>query len=466
METITNLASTAANTASKLIYGDTTTAAADTTTKNNETGGMEPISGEQGKGTVTEPFDQGNAATPLEKPSGLGGLGTSGTSGTSGTFLDYSNQVSSGQEPISGLQGKGTAGEPFDQGNSLNPTDSSSSSYRPSGTSTDTYTSNFDSNPVGGTHATGITDKVWKPAPVDNVSTSVISSAPVDPLTSERAGSDHPFEKSSYDSFEKPSHDSYEKPSYDSYDKSSSIPFEKSSSSPFEHSGFASTGQSSQFPTGVPAPIEQSGFAPTQQSDFAPIQQSDFASTQQSGFAPVEKSGFAPTEQSGFAPTEQSGFAPSEQSKFSSDDRSKIPVPVRESEIASTSGSGMPAVDTAPLEYKYPGSGTPDRASDVHEAGVINDSNAGFGNTSHNPVGHHHDTKTGAFTGSAVDGTHSGAGNPVTSGETNRLAGEKSSYQSGSMTSPTSTSSAGTNQGAPHESKMSKIMDKLHIGHK
>lgn len=57
METITNLASTATNAASKLIYGDNAT----TITKNNETAGKEPISGEQGKGTATEPYDQGNA---------------------------------------------------------------------------------------------------------------------------------------------------------------------------------------------------------------------------------------------------------------------------------------------------------------------------------------------------------------------------------------------------------------------
>jgi hypothetical protein len=59
METITNLASTAATTASKLIYGDNTTAA----TTQNETAGKEPISGEQGKGTATEPFDKGNEGT-------------------------------------------------------------------------------------------------------------------------------------------------------------------------------------------------------------------------------------------------------------------------------------------------------------------------------------------------------------------------------------------------------------------
>lgn len=56
MENVTNLASTAATTASKMIFGDKTT-------EHNETGGQEPISGAQGKGTVDEPYDQGNKGT-------------------------------------------------------------------------------------------------------------------------------------------------------------------------------------------------------------------------------------------------------------------------------------------------------------------------------------------------------------------------------------------------------------------
>ncbi|KAL7778057.1 hypothetical protein CFE70_004731 [Pyrenophora teres f. teres 0-1] len=105
METITNLASNAASTASKLIYGDQTKA--DETvdqTKNNETAGKEPISGEQGMGTATQPFDQGNAATPL-------------ATAEKGTFLDYASNETLGKEPLSGALGKGTVTEPFDQGN-------------------------------------------------------------------------------------------------------------------------------------------------------------------------------------------------------------------------------------------------------------------------------------------------------------------------------------------------------------
>jgi hypothetical protein len=55
METINNVTSAA----SKLIWGEG--AQADTRTSTNETGGTEPVSGLQGKGTVDEPFDKGNS---------------------------------------------------------------------------------------------------------------------------------------------------------------------------------------------------------------------------------------------------------------------------------------------------------------------------------------------------------------------------------------------------------------------
>ena len=34
-----------------------------------------------------------------------------------GTFLDYQNNETAGKEPVSGELGKGTVTEPFDQGN-------------------------------------------------------------------------------------------------------------------------------------------------------------------------------------------------------------------------------------------------------------------------------------------------------------------------------------------------------------
>lgn len=56
METISNIASTATSTVSNLIYGNQ-----DAATKTNETAGKEPVSGQIGKGTVDEPYDQGNS---------------------------------------------------------------------------------------------------------------------------------------------------------------------------------------------------------------------------------------------------------------------------------------------------------------------------------------------------------------------------------------------------------------------
>lgn len=60
METLIN----AANSASKMIWGDKT---GDATTES----GQEPISGEQGKGTVEEPFDRGNEGAYFCRPSSI-----------------------------------------------------------------------------------------------------------------------------------------------------------------------------------------------------------------------------------------------------------------------------------------------------------------------------------------------------------------------------------------------------------
>lgn len=96
METITNLASTATTAASKLIYGDQT--------QNNETAGKEPISGEKGSGTAIDPYDKGNAATPL-------------ATADKNDYLDSSKNETARKEPVSGSLGNGTVSEPFDQGN-------------------------------------------------------------------------------------------------------------------------------------------------------------------------------------------------------------------------------------------------------------------------------------------------------------------------------------------------------------
>ncbi|RMZ70676.1 glycine-rich cell wall structural 1 [Pyrenophora seminiperda CCB06] len=209
METITNLASNAATTASKLIYGDQTkTDETVQQTKNNETAGKEPISGEQGMGTADQPFDQGNAATPL-------------ATADKGTFLDYTGNQTASKEPVSGQVGKGTATEPFDQGNDSKATEQASDETSnsndflkldpvtkgPTETETDTkteskgepkiYSDSQDPSYAGmpivpltdaatsNTGATssattttaitdkaGVTDKLWKDTPLDDISRS------------------------------------------------------------------------------------------------------------------------------------------------------------------------------------------------------------------------------------------------------------------------------------------------------
>jgi len=56
METITNVVNSVSQTATKAIWGEQ-----NNETTGNETAGNEPVSGVQGKGTATEPYDQGNS---------------------------------------------------------------------------------------------------------------------------------------------------------------------------------------------------------------------------------------------------------------------------------------------------------------------------------------------------------------------------------------------------------------------
>lgn len=187
METITNIASTAASTASKLIYGEQpkdTEAKTDVETKtaNNETGGKEPLSGEQGKGTAAEPYDQGNLATPLA------------TSDNKSTFLDYKDNEAKATQ---------TASDSNTDFLKLNPTldGPQPDSETPSSGDPKIYTSRDDAtytgmpivplNPDSATSGTGAststpsaigtstvtnkaatTDKVWKDTPLDDISRS------------------------------------------------------------------------------------------------------------------------------------------------------------------------------------------------------------------------------------------------------------------------------------------------------
>jgi hypothetical protein len=139
METITNLASTAATTASKLIYGDNTTA----TTTQNETAGKEPISGEQGKGTATEPFDKGNEEDA-----------TAATTSLSDAKI----------EPTHTLEPTGAVREPKDLINAYD---------EAAGPSTTTATTSETTAP----ETTAITDKLWKPTDIDAVKPSVVDPA-------------------------------------------------------------------------------------------------------------------------------------------------------------------------------------------------------------------------------------------------------------------------------------------------
>jgi len=155
METITNVASTAATTVSNLIYGQPA--------KDNETAGQEPISGEQGKGTVAEPFDKGNTET---------GLGTSSTTnptttaGKSEDFLKLNPTIGQTTTPESSATTSNTTGPAAQPSLPIVPLVPDSSTL---GSTTATTTS---TSATGVTDKTGVTDQTWKANPLDEVSTS------------------------------------------------------------------------------------------------------------------------------------------------------------------------------------------------------------------------------------------------------------------------------------------------------
>jgi hypothetical protein len=121
METITNAATSVTSTVSNLIYGQP---AKENETAHNETGGSEPISGAQGKGTVDEPFDQGNAEKPVTTSSA-----TDTTSNKDDDFLKLNPTLGkpTSFEPSTGTTGS-TAGETSMPIIPLNPDVASSSS--------------------------------------------------------------------------------------------------------------------------------------------------------------------------------------------------------------------------------------------------------------------------------------------------------------------------------------------------
>ncbi|KAF1359659.1 hypothetical protein EJ07DRAFT_178112 [Lizonia empirigonia] len=136
METISNIVSTATSTVSNVIYGQPET-------KTNETGGKEPVSGQMGKGTIDEPYDQGNSESALDR----------NTTSTASTDIEPSRVV----EPTGSTQ------KPEDLIKAYNNEagDSTFSNTGPGSTAT------------GITDKAGVTDKVWKPTDVDAVNPSV-----------------------------------------------------------------------------------------------------------------------------------------------------------------------------------------------------------------------------------------------------------------------------------------------------
>lgn len=142
METISNIVNTATSTVSNAIYG----APSDEVTKHNETAGKEPVSGQTGKGTIDEPYDQGNSESALNK----------NTTSTTGTGIGSSREV----EPTGSIQ------KPEDLINAYN---------NEAGGSTTTTGSG--STATGITDKAGVTDKLWKPTDVDAVKPSVADPA-------------------------------------------------------------------------------------------------------------------------------------------------------------------------------------------------------------------------------------------------------------------------------------------------
>jgi hypothetical protein len=177
METITNIASTAATTASKLIYGDTTA--------KNETAGKEPLSGEQGKGTVAEPFDKGNegehsydasivrqADTPAEDA-------TAAAASLSDAKIEPTHNVEptgSVKKPEDLLEAYDDASGPKTTTAKIEPTHT----VEPTGSvkKPEDLLEAYDSAPGSKTttepQATAVTDKLWKPTDVDAVKPSVV----------------------------------------------------------------------------------------------------------------------------------------------------------------------------------------------------------------------------------------------------------------------------------------------------
>lgn len=163
METISNIATTATTTVSSLIYGDQT--------KKNETAGTEPVSGKEGKGTATEPYDQGNAPTPLatddKKPSfPVTGKDTEDatTSTSQKEFLQLSPEVEAPKPATEASTTTTSKDETTSTGLPIIPLTADTSTSGPQTSASKDVTET--------TGPTGTTDKVWKDTPLDDISRS------------------------------------------------------------------------------------------------------------------------------------------------------------------------------------------------------------------------------------------------------------------------------------------------------
>ncbi|KZM24184.1 uncharacterized protein EKO05_0007754 [Ascochyta rabiei] len=145
METISNIVNTATSTVSNVIYG----APSDETTKHNETAGKEPVSGQIGKGTANEPYDQGNSESALDK----------NTTSTTSAGIEPSREV----EPTGSIQ------KPEDLIKAYN--------NEASDATTTTTTTGSGSTATGITDKAGVTDKLWKSTDVDAIKPSVADPA-------------------------------------------------------------------------------------------------------------------------------------------------------------------------------------------------------------------------------------------------------------------------------------------------
>lgn len=177
METITNAVSNTISTANKAIFGEQNTA-----TQNNETGGQEPVSGHQGKGTANEPFDQGNSDDPT--------VGSESAKATSEAHAHLPTSTTTSTQPESSSVVSATTIEPLNPTNtasgfsdSYKNTDSTSTQQEPSSIMSGTTI-----EPLNPANTTGDLTDSYKDT--GSTSSNPISSTPFDGTSESNKGTD------------------------------------------------------------------------------------------------------------------------------------------------------------------------------------------------------------------------------------------------------------------------------------